>query len=163
MRIVLQRVKKASVTVNGEVVSSIGRGICLLVGIQQEDVSNDIDFLIKKVLSLRVFPDETGKMWTKSVKDLNLEILSVSQFTLYATLKGNKPDFHLAMKAEQSKQFYSQFLQDLKKSYQEDKIKDGVFGAMMDVEIINEGPVTLELDSRKFVYSQNSNPEEANE
>lgn len=106
--------------------------------------------------------EEPAKMWAKSVVDIEGEILCVSQFTLYGSvIKGSKPDFHLSMKSETSKQMYLEFLDRLKKAYQPDRIKDGEFGAMMLVNIANDGPVTLELDSRKFEYSpitHQSNP-----
>ncbi|KAJ3035970.1 D-tyrosyl-tRNA(Tyr) deacylase [Rhizophlyctis rosea] len=157
MRAVLQRVSSASVTVNGEVVGRIGKGICVLVGItyltscaKVDDQEKDIDYMVKKLLNIRVFEDDAGKFWSKSVKDLSLEVLCVSQFTLYGnSYKGNKPDFHLAMKSDQSRDMYSTFLEKMKSSYDATRIQDGVFGAMMKVDIVNEGPVTLILDSRK--------------
>lgn len=147
MKAVIQRVTKASVTVDGEVISHIGRGLCILIGIRKDDTKEQKDFLVRKILNLRVFDDENGKRWSKSVKDLDLEILCVSQFTLCHVLKGNKPDFHLAMGGQDSQQFYNDFLTDLKSNYQEEKVKDGQFGAMMQVEIINDGPVTLEVEA----------------
>jgi len=105
MRIVIQRVNKASVTVNSQQVSEIGKGLCILVGISGEDTPADADIICKKLLNMRLFDeptnDDSGKRWCKSVKDLDYEILLVSQFTLYAKLNGNKPDFHYAMKAEE--------------------------------------------------------------
>lgn len=147
MKAVIQRVTKASVTVDGEVISQIGRGLCILIGIRKDDTKEQKDFLVRKILNLRVFDDENGKRWSKSVKDLDLEILCVSQFTLCHVLKGNKPDFHLAMGGQDSQQFYNDFLTDLKSNYHEERIKDGQFGAMMQVEIINDGPVTLEVEA----------------
>merc|ERR1712025_1154239 len=101
----------------------------------------------KKIVSIRMWEDESGRRWAKSAKDLELEILCVSQFTLYHVMKGNKPDFHLAMGSEQSKQFYNEFLEEMNKAYSKEKIKNGVFGAMMEVELVNDGPVTLELEA----------------
>eukprot|EP00051_Salpingoeca_urceolata_P021703 m.342988 g.342988 ORF g.342988 m.342988 type:complete len:195 (+) comp19848_c1_seq1:2282-2866(+) len=151
MRAILQRVTRASVSVDGEVVSAVGRGLCLLIGIARDDTEEDSDYIARKVLSLRLFDAEDGRMWRQNVGQSGLEILSVSQFTLYAkTAKGNKPDFHLAMGADDSKAFYDQFLEKLRKGLGDggaDKVKDGVFGAMMQVEIINDGPVTIVLDS----------------
>ncbi|KAJ1976111.1 D-tyrosyl-tRNA(Tyr) deacylase [Dimargaris cristalligena] len=150
MRAVIQRVTRASVMVDGSIVGSIGKGLCLLVGITNGDEPKDIEYLVRKILNLRLFDDEDGKMWKKGVQDLDLEILSVSQFTLYAkTEKGLKPDFHLAMKSSLSKDFYERFLQKLKDDYRADRIQDGQFGAMMDVAIHNDGPVTIILDSRQ--------------
>ncbi|CAG8675257.1 7905_t:CDS:2, partial [Acaulospora morrowiae] len=154
MRAVLQRVSSASVTVNGAIVSSINQGICVLLGIANDDTQEDMDYMVKKILNVRVFADEAGeKWWQRSVKDAGLEVLCVSQFTLYgSTTKGYKPDFHNSMKSESSKEMYAAFLEQMKREYVEDRIKDGIFGAMMQVNIVNEGPVTLELDSRKFEY-----------
>ncbi|KAL1933809.1 hypothetical protein VTP01DRAFT_7899 [Rhizomucor pusillus] len=152
MRAVLQRVTRASVTVDDKVVSSIGKGVCVLVGIGTDDTEKDMDYIINKILNIRVF-DQDGAMWKKGVKDLGLEVLCVSQFTLQGkTQKGNKPDFHMAMKTEDAKAMYTKFLEKMGKAYDPAKIKDGVFGAMMLVDIANDGPVTLQLDSRKFTY-----------
>ncbi|KAI7864778.1 D-tyrosyl-tRNA deacylase [Spinellus fusiger] len=154
MRAVLQRVTRASVTVDQQVVGSIQKGICVLLGIATDDVEKDLDFMVNKILNIRVFEDEkTGAMWKVGTKEAGLEILCVSQFTLQAqTNKGNKPDFHRAMRTEEAKATYELFLSKLGKAYCPTKIQDGKFGAMMSVEIVNDGPVTLELDSRKFTY-----------
>ncbi|KAL0568265.1 D-tyrosyl-tRNA(Tyr) deacylase [Marasmius crinis-equi] len=113
---------------------------------------SESSFCFGYCLSLRVFDDE-GKMWKRSVKDIDGEVLCVSQFTLLAnTTKGNKPDFHRAMGAETSKEFYATFLEKMKESYKPEKIKDGKFGAMMNVSLMNEGPVTFTIDSHKFEY-----------
>ncbi|CAB4401266.1 D-tyrosyl-tRNA deacylase [Rhizophagus irregularis] len=156
MRAVLQRVLNASVTVNTQV-SSIDRGLCILLGIAFDDTIDDLEYMVKKILKVRVFEDEKGEeMWSRSVKDAGLEILCVSQFTLYGSLSKNKPSFHNAMKANESKEMYSTFLNRLKQEYVEERIKDGVFGEKMIVNIVNDGPVTLELDSRKFIYVDKS-------
>ncbi|KAG0167762.1 D-tyrosyl-tRNA(Tyr) deacylase [Apophysomyces sp. BC1034] len=141
--------------VDNQVVGSIQKGICVLLGIATDDTEKDVDYMVNKILNLRVFDEEsTGAMWKKSTKDLGLEILCVSQFTLQGkTIKGNKPDFHAAMKTGPAKVMYEQFLQKLDQAYDPSKIQDGVFGAMMLVDIANDGPVTLELDSRKFTYN----------
>ncbi|KAF9283003.1 D-tyrosyl-tRNA(Tyr) deacylase [Mortierella alpina] len=164
---VLQRVVQASVEVNGQQISKIKQGLCVLIGLSVDDTSADLDFMVRKLLSVRVFDSthnalaakdsepsqEPPKMWAKSVVDIGGEILCVSQFTLYGqVVKGSKPDFHLSMKSDTSKRMYHEFLERLKKAYQADRIKDGEFGAMMLVNIANDGPVTLELDSRKFEY-----------
>lgn len=149
MRCVVQRVKSASVTVGDELVSSIGRGICVLVGIHRDDTSADSEWMAKKLLNLRIFGDKDDKRWESSVKDNNLEILCVSQFTLYAVLKGNKPDFHESMRAELSREFFDSFVEKLRLSYAPEKIKVGRFGAKMAVNITNDGPVTITLDSPK--------------
>ena len=93
MKVIVQRVQSASVAVNDSVISSIGKGICVLVGIHAKDTPKERETIVRKLLNLRVFEDENDKRWAKSVKDLNLEVLCVSQFTLYHTMKGNKPDF----------------------------------------------------------------------
>ncbi|KAJ3187349.1 D-tyrosyl-tRNA(Tyr) deacylase [Gaertneriomyces sp. JEL0708] len=135
--------------VNEKIVGKIGKGIAVLVGLNVEDQEKDLDYIVNKLVNIRVFEDDEGRMWRKSVRDLSLEILSVSQFTLFGKVdKGSKPDFHLAMKSDQSKAMYELFLQKLGKAYEAHKIQDGVFGAMMQVNIVNEGPVTLIIDSR---------------
>ncbi|WP_411027369.1 D-aminoacyl-tRNA deacylase, partial [Salmonella sp. s54925] len=108
MRAIIQRVKRASVTVDGEVVSCIKQGLCVLVGICNDDTRKDLEYIVNKVLKLRLF-EEDGKRWKKSVMDLDYEVLCVSQFTLMSVLKGNKPDFHKAMDGELSKHFYEEF------------------------------------------------------
>ncbi|KAL1709654.1 D-Tyr tRNAtyr deacylase-like domain-containing protein [Schizophyllum commune] len=155
MRAIIQRVSSASVTVDNEVVSKISKGLMVLVGIGTDDSSADAATIINKILNLRVFndPADDSKMWKSSVKDIDGDILCVSQFTLLGnTTKGNKPDFHKAMPSEASRIFYGSFLESLGKAYKPDKIKDGKFGAMMSVSLCNEGPVTFTIDSRKFEY-----------
>ncbi|GAA5923758.1 D-tyrosyl-tRNA(Tyr) deacylase [Sporobolomyces koalae] len=151
MRAVLQRCTSASVTVDGQVISSIGRGVLCLIGIGTDDTTHESEWLASKILGMRLFPDDQeGESWgwKKSVVDAGYEVLCVSQFTLMANLKkGSKPDFHGAMGSETSKAMYEDFLQDLRSKYQSDKIQDGRFGAMMDVQLTNDGPVTLILDS----------------
>ncbi|KAJ2888224.1 D-tyrosyl-tRNA(Tyr) deacylase [Coemansia asiatica] len=155
MRAVLQKVLQARVTVGDRIVGDIGQGVCVLVGISHEDTKEDLEYMAKKILSIRVFDDENGSMWKKSVKDLNLQVLCVSQFTLYGkTTKGSKPDFHEAMKSSESKQVFDDFVNRLGQLYDPEKIQTGEFGAMMRVSLVNDGPVTLELDSRKFSYDK---------
>jgi D-tyrosyl-tRNA(Tyr) deacylase len=168
MKAIIQRVASASVIVDEKIISSIGRGICVLIGIGQDDVDEDIEYIVRKLLNLRLFDNqETGRRWDKSVKELNLEVLSVSQvkiqetirrnyflsshqFTLHACIKGNKLDFHRSMGPEDAPKFYAKYMDKLKKEYQQpERIKDGLFGAMMTVQITNEGPVTIKLDSKK--------------
>lgn len=132
----------------------------LLVGITQGDTADDVAKLLKKILSLRIFedlsnPPETktawhGKPWAKLVTDISGEILSVSQFTLYGTVKkGTKPDFHKALKGEEAIHLYNDFLAALRQGLGDDKVKDGEFGAMMDVALVNDGPVTLVWDTKE--------------
>uniref|UniRef100_A0A8C4N382 D-aminoacyl-tRNA deacylase n=1 Tax=Eptatretus burgeri TaxID=7764 RepID=A0A8C4N382_EPTBU len=147
MRAVVQRVTSAAVTVGAEQVSSIGKGLCVLLGISRDDTQRDIDFMIRKLLNLRIFEDDSGKMWTRSISDRGLEILCISQFTLQCILKGNKPDFHLAMPADKAEPFYRDFLEQLCKAHGAHLVKDGRFGARMQVHIQNDGPVTIELQS----------------
>ncbi|XP_070341621.1 D-aminoacyl-tRNA deacylase 1 isoform X1 [Equus asinus] len=147
MKAVVQRVTRASVTVGGEQISAIGRGICVLLGISLEDTQKELEHMVRKILNLRVFEDESGKHWSKSVMDKQYEVLCISQFTLQCVLKGNKPDFHLAMPTEQAEGFYNSFLEQLRKNYRPELIKDGKFGAYMQVHIQNDGPVTIELES----------------
>ena len=133
----------SSVCRNASLQKLKGRGLCVLVGIHRGDTKKEMDFIVRKILNLRLFedPSEPGKRWNKSVRDLNLEVLCISQFTLYHTLKGNKPDFHLAMAGDGAKCFYENFLTEMKKQYQEDKIQDGVFGGYMQVRSTNVGRV----------------------
>ncbi|KAK4469726.1 hypothetical protein MN116_007250 [Schistosoma mekongi] len=148
MRAVVQRVKQASVSVNDSIVSQISRGILVLIGLSRRDTETDMEYIVRKILNVRLFPSADGvRRWDKSVKDLNLEILCVSQFTLYSELKGNKLDFHCAMDPKLSKDTYSQLINQLKRNYHKEKVKDGIFGAMMDVSLTNDGPVTITLDS----------------
>ncbi|KAL5490004.1 DTD1 [Sanghuangporus weigelae] len=156
MRAVIQRVASASVTVDNDVISKISRGLMVLVGIGVDDTEADMQQTANKIISLHVFndTDNPSVMWKKTVKDINGEILCVSQFTLMAnTTKGNKPDFHRAMGGDQSRQLYGSLLERLGTLYSPDKIKDGKFGAMMEVSLTNEGPVTFTIDSRKFEYA----------
>ncbi|KAG8236151.1 hypothetical protein J437_LFUL001580 [Ladona fulva] len=147
MKTVIQRVTCAKVSVGESLISSIGRGLCVLVGISRYDTDKDIEYMVRKILNTRFFEDENGRRWSKSVKDMKLEILCVSQFTLCHMLKGNKLDFHNAMSPKESESFYNMFLTSLRKSYQPELIKDGKFGEYMQVNIVNDGPVTLHLES----------------
>ncbi|OWR49455.1 D-tyrosyl-tRNA [Danaus plexippus plexippus] len=149
MKAIIQRCMNAQVSVNGEVVSKIGQGACVLIGISSKDNVKDMEFMVKKLLSIKLFDDDDGKKWKKSIVDKEFELLCVSQFTLCNTWKGNKPDFHLAMSSEQSKEFYENFIKLMKDKYNPDKVKGkyGVFGAYMQVSLQNDGPVTLELES----------------
>jgi D-tyrosyl-tRNA(Tyr) deacylase len=150
MKVVIQRVAKASVSVSDELISSIQNGLCVLVGISRDDTDKDMDYIIKKILNIRLFKEnETSARWDKSVVDKDFEILCVSQFTLQAVLKGNKPDFHQAMVAQKSKEIYDRFLDTIGKLYKKDKIKNGKFGEYMQVSIQNDGPVTIIIDSKK--------------
>ncbi len=145
MRILVQRVKNARVVVESREIAAIQKGLLLFVGISKEDELRDIDYLSNKVLSLRIFEDNTGKM-NLSVMQINGEILSVPQFTLYAdTLKGNRPGFEQSAEPLKAKQLWEQFNSSLIKNSV--VVKTGNFGAHMQVELINDGPVTIWLDS----------------
>ena len=166
MKAVVQRVLRGCVRVEGEVVSSIGKGMVVLIGIHKDDTKVEMDYIVRKLVSLRMWEDDSDRRWAKSAKDLGLEILCVSQFTLYHVMKGNKPDFHLAMGGEQSKQFYNEFLGEMNKAYNKEKVKNGVFGAMMEVELVNDGPVTLELEAlnqKKLLENKKSEVEVKND
>jgi len=149
MRVVVQRVLQGCVRVNGEVISSIGRGLVVLVGISTDDTSPDAEWLSRKLLGARLWPNDAGKSWELNVVQCGYEVLLVSQFTLYGVMKGNKPDFHQAMGSDRSKDFYDAFVEMVRAKYQADKVKVGQFGAFMEVELTNDGPVTLSLDSRQ--------------
>ena len=147
MRILIQRVKKASVTIDNHIKSSIGNGLLILVGICDEDNQEDIQWLVKKVVNLRIFDDEKGVM-NLSVLDTGGDILAVSQFTLMAsTKKGNRPSYIKAAAPEVSVPLYKTFCRELTKAMNKE-IQTGVLGADKKVELINDGPVTIFLDSK---------------
>jgi D-aminoacyl-tRNA deacylase len=148
MRIVVQRVKSASVTVDSNVVSQIGPGVLALVGLHENDTVENLQDCCRKLLACKLWENENGGQWRHGVKQKNYEVLCVSQFTLYGKLsKKNQPDYKYAMKSLPASEMYSKFLEMLRENYQDDKIRDGRFGAMMDVELINDGPVTLVIES----------------
>lgn len=146
MIIVVQRVLNASVSVDGRIVGEIGRGLLLLIGVAESDTPQDIDFLADKCVHLRIFEDEDGKM-NRSLFDENGEILAISQFTLLGnTKKGRRPSFIEAANPGKGEEYYNQFIEKLR-SYQV-PVQCGIFGAMMDVSLVNYGPVTLILESK---------------
>ena len=145
MKLVIQRVKSASVSIDGRVYNAIQQGLLLLVGVGPEDQQEDLDYAVRKIVNMRIFSDDEGKM-NLSVKDIQGEILSVSQFTLFAdTKKGNRPAFTGAAKPDMAEAFYQEFNQELAK---EVSVEAGVFGADMQVDLVNEGPVTIILDTK---------------
>ncbi len=145
MRIVIQRVKTSSVSVEGKIIGKIGQGLNLLVGIGENDTSDCLDWMVKKCLELRLFPDEEGKSWQKSVQDIQGELLVISQFTLYGDCrKGRRPSFSQSAMPEEAELLYNQFVEKLRQSGL--KVETGKFGAMMEVIIENDGPVTLILE-----------------
>lgn len=147
MKAVLQRVTRASVTINKEETRSINAGLMILLGISPEDSQDDIDWLSSKISGMRIFTDQDGKM-NLSVKDILGELLIVSQFTLFAsTKKGNRPSFSLSAPPEKAIPLYEDFVSQIKKRTGL-KVKTGEFGALMEVNICNDGPVTIIIDSK---------------
>lgn len=145
MRVVLQRTKQASVTVEGVIVGKIDYGLTLLVGVTHEDTVEDVEYIADKIVNLRIFEDEEGKM-NHSLKDVNGQILSVSQFTLYGDCrKGRRPNFMKAAKPPLAEERYNQLNEMLRQRGID--VQTGVFGAMMDVTLTNDGPVTLIVES----------------
>ncbi|ARN71926.1 D-tyrosyl-tRNA(Tyr) deacylase [Nonlabens tegetincola] len=162
MKAVLQRVDHASVTINNEVHDEIGKGLLIFLGITQLDTQEDIEYLVKKILNMRIFSDGKGKM-NLSLLDTIGEVLVISQFTLYAsTKKGNRPSFINAARPDIAIPLYERFKKELEKTYYSDvdnsafakanfktsPIKSGVFGADMKISLINDGPVTILIDSK---------------
>lgn len=147
MRVVIQRVSEASVTVDRILKSSISQGLLILLGVEDTDNQEDIDFLVRKITQLRIFDDESGVM-NRSVVDTDGEILCVSQFTLHAsTKKGNRPSYIRAAKQEIAIPLYEKFCVDLKQNLNKE-VQTGEFGANMQVSLINDGPVTILIDSK---------------
>lgn len=146
MRILVQRSLKSSVSVDGKITGKIDKGLVLFVGFTYTDDLSDIQYLVKKVLNLRIFNDEEGIM-NKSILDVGGSILSVSQFTLYAnTKKGNRPSYIEALNGEEAIKLYNDFNEELRKNIH---VETGIFGADMKVSITNDGPTTILLESRK--------------
>lgn len=146
MRVVLQRVAHASVTVDGEIIRKIQRGFLLLVGVTHDDAMEDMEYLVRKIVQMRIFEDEEGKL-NRSIQDIGGEILSVSQFTLYAdTKKGNRPSFSKAAPGDVALEMFEQFNSLLRDTGI--PVETGQFGADMKVELLNDGPVTILLDSK---------------
>lgn len=146
MKIIIQRVAQAQVTVAGEEVAAIKQGLLLLVGVGPEDTQEDIDYAVRKIVNMRIFSDEAGKM-NLSVQDVGGQILSVSQFTLFAeTRKGNRPAFTGAAQPEWAATCYERFNQALAQWV---PVATGIFAADMQVSLVNDGPVTIILDSKQ--------------
>ena len=143
MRVVVQRVKKASVEVEGNIVGSIDKGLVVLVGFTEGDTNDNINYLVNKLIKLRIFDDENGIM-NKSIIDLGFKILSISQFTLYAdTSGGNRPSYAKALKSDEAINLYKLFNEELNKYVD---VEEGIFGADMAVNLVNDGPVTIILE-----------------
>ncbi len=146
MRVVIQRVSKAKVVADGVESGVINKGFLLLVGVEEEDTNEDVAYLTRKIANMRIFEDEAGKM-NLSLKEVNGEILSISQFTLHAdTKKGNRPSFIKAAKPDIADKLYEELNQNLRD--EGFKVETGVFGADMDVSLVNDGPVTILIDSK---------------
>lgn len=146
MRVIIQRVKQASVTVEGSCVGKIGKGLLLFVGIGRDDTKAVVDKYIDKIIKLRIFADEQGKT-NLSLLDIHGELLAVSQFTLYADCKkGNRPNFLLAADPDKARELYEYFLSSCKQRL--GKVEAGEFGAEMQVELLNDGPFTIVLEDR---------------
>jgi D-aminoacyl-tRNA deacylase len=147
VRAVVQRVAEASVRVDDKVVGQIGAGLLVLLGVGHDDTPADGDYLADKILNMRIFPDETGQM-NLSVLDTRGELLAVSQFTLLAdTRRGRRPGYSAAAPPEEANRLYRAFVERLRESGL--RVEEGVFRAMMDVSLVNRGPVTILLDSKK--------------
>jgi len=144
MRVVVQRVKNSKVRVNSEVVSEIGHGLLILVGIDRDDTEEVLEWMANKIVNLRIFEDSNGKM-NLSVKDMDFEIMLVSQFTLSAYIKkGNRPSFSDAMEENKAKEYFDRFVSLVSQLHS--KVKTGIFKAHMEVELVNDGPVTIVIE-----------------
>ena len=148
MRVVIQRVSEANLTIDAEIFSSIEQGLVVLVGICEEDTLDDVEWLANKISGLRLFPDQEGKM-NLSVMDVSGELLLVSQFTLFAsTKKGTRPSFIKAANPELAMSLYEKLINVFQQKMGSESIKTGVFGADMKVALVNDGPVTITIDSK---------------
>ena len=147
MRLLIQRVSRAKVIVDANIVGEISKGLLVFIGIGEEDTEAICSDMAGKTARMRIFEDENGKM-NLEIDQISGSILVVSQFTLFAdTHKGNRPNFTSAAKPEKAKKLYEKFIADLKQLLGENRVAEGVFGAMMEVELINDGPVTIWVDS----------------
>ncbi|CCW60131.1 unnamed protein product [Phytomonas sp. EM1] len=149
MKIVIQRALRGVATVDGEIIGSIGKGMVVLIGIDRDDKQEDMNYIAHKILTVRIWPNEEGKAWDRNVKEINGGILMVSQFTLTHTLKGCRPDFHRAMPPEGALEMFKSICDKLRAEYDPDKIATGKFQHYSNIEIVNDGPVTLLIDSKK--------------
>ncbi|HOZ54219.1 MAG TPA: D-aminoacyl-tRNA deacylase [Bacilli bacterium] len=149
MKLVVQRVKYAKVSVGNELISEINQGFLVFIGFSNNDIDTNFDKIVNKLINLRIFEDEENKM-NLSLKDINGEILLISQFTLYAKLNGLRPSFSDALNYDSAEKLYIKFYELLKNSYK--NVKKGVFGAKMDIELLNNGPVTIIVDDKEIWY-----------
>ena len=146
MRILIQRVSRASVTIDGQVAGEIGLGLVALVGVRKGDTSREVEWMAEKVASVRIFEDADGKM-NRSVEESGGSVLAVSQFTLYGELpKGNRPSFMLAAEPVEAERLYDEFVARLRTRLGSDRVATGVFRAKMEVALVNSGPVTILLE-----------------
>ena len=147
MRVVIQRVSEAAVTIDHQIRSSIGIGLMILVGIEQEDIQEDVDWLTRKIIQMRIFPDDSGVM-NRSLVDVDGDILVISQFTLHAsTKKGNRPSYIKAARPEVAIPIYESFVASLEAKLGK-SVKTGEFGADMKISLVNDGPVTILIDTK---------------
>ena len=147
MRVVIQRVSEASVKIDGQIKGEIQQGLLILVGIEEQDAQEDVQWLSSKIIGMRIFSDEAGKM-NLSVKEVRGNILLISQFTLHASIKkGNRPSFIKAARPEQAIPLYQSFIKELSRLLEKD-IQTGEFGTDMKVGLVNDGPVTISIDSK---------------
>ncbi|MCQ2977348.1 MAG: D-aminoacyl-tRNA deacylase [archaeon] len=142
MKLVIQRVSEASVEVDNKIVGEIKKGLMVLIGIKETDSEEEADYLLNKLLKMRIFPDEEGKM-NKSVQDVDGELLLISQFTLYSSHKKHRPSFHKAMNFKDAEKLYDYFCE---KSCEHIKTETGMFGEYMDIKLVNDGPVTIVIE-----------------
>ncbi|KAI1189419.1 D-Tyr tRNAtyr deacylase-like domain-containing protein [Nemania serpens] len=146
MKAIIQRVLSASVTVEKQLVSSIGKGVLVFAAVAPGDTEKEAESLASKVLKVKLWNDDAEGRWKKNVQEIDGEVLCISQFTLLASMKkGNKPDFHGAAGGEDARRLYQYFFDKVRQGYAPNKVQDGVFQAMMEVALVNDGPVTLEL------------------
>ena len=159
MKFVIQRVTKGCVRVEGQIVGQIGKGLMILVGLTEGDTEEYIDHVVDKFLNIKLFDDEKGARWKESIKSLGLDLLLISQFTLYNTLKGNKPDFHFAMEGNKANELFDKIVKRAKEKYDEKKVQTGKFGEHMFIEMECDGPVTInwEYPTQKLIDNINNN------
>ncbi|ORC85176.1 D-tyrosyl-tRNA deacylase [Trypanosoma theileri] len=149
MKAVVQRIISGSVRVGDEVVGEVNRGIAVLVGIHRDDTADDMNYIARKLLGLRLWPSEgSQKTWDRNIKQIDGGILLISQFTLMHVLKGNKPDFHLAMDPDGALKMFNSLRDTLRSDLLPERVATGQFQSYMNINLINDGPVTIILDSR---------------
>ncbi|TDH66695.1 hypothetical protein CCR75_001589 [Bremia lactucae] len=148
MKVMMQRVISACVRVEGEIVGEITQGLLCFVGIGHDDTEDDAEWCCRRLLNARLWPGESNRPWKTSLKDNGYEVLLVSQFTLHGQFAGNKPDFHLSMASTPARVFYDAFCKRVRCAYVNEKVAEGTFGAYMEVSIVNDGPVTMQLNSK---------------